>query len=73
MQKPITYERRGQMYRQLTIRNKADAVSVARRFRAESDVWLKKILASKLIAVVGLYECGVSEAEVREVLECRIK
>lgn len=73
MQKPIPYEHRGQMYRLLRIHSKSDAISVALRFRTEKDVWLKKILASKLIDVVGLYECGVSEAEIREVMKCRIR
>jgi len=73
MTRVIQYEHRGQLYRQLVIRNQADAAVVAHMFRNEQDVWLKKLLASKLQDVIGTYDLELSEADIREAIKCRIK
>lgn len=73
MDKPVPYEHRGARYRQLDISNASDALEAVHLFRSEDDVWLKKLIASKLIAGCRDGSCGISEAELNEVLKCRIK
>jgi len=73
MEKPAPYEHRGRMYRRLTIASKSEADRVARMFRKETDIWLKKILASKLLDASADFACGVPESEIREATRCRVR
>jgi hypothetical protein len=72
MNKVTPYEHRGELYRELTIRSQADALVIAQAFREEQDVWLRKILASKLLEKTSLYDCGLLEYDLREAVQCRI-
>ncbi len=57
----------------MEISNESDVLEAAHLFRSEDDVWLKKLIASKLIAGCRGHDCGIPEAELNEVLKCRIK
>jgi hypothetical protein len=73
MHRPVPYEHRGDLYRQLRICNEADARAAARLFKEENDIWLKKILALKMIEALDVYDCGMSVIDLQEVARCRIK
>jgi len=72
MQKPVPYEHRGQMYRKWIVLSDADAAHLAREFRLERDIWLRKLLAAKLIEANQTYRSGIPDSELREALECRV-
>jgi len=69
----IPYEHRGHLYRKIVVCNQSDAVNLARMFREESDVWLKKILAEKLREVEGAFSLKISEIDICEAIKCQIK
>jgi hypothetical protein len=73
MERPVPYEHRGKMYRELRITSQSEAEEIGCLFRAETDVWLKKLLASKLLDVLAEYDCGVPESDIREAIRCRVR
>jgi hypothetical protein len=73
MEKVVPYEHRGARYRNLTIQSQSEAEEAAAIYRAECDVWLKKILASKLLEAASVYAVDISVEEFNRLLRCRIK
>jgi hypothetical protein len=67
------YEHRGAQYRAMTIQSQTDATHVASCYIAERDIWLKKILATKLVNAAVHFEIAISINELKEAMQCRIK
>jgi hypothetical protein len=69
----IPYELRARRYRELRLENNNDAVGIAKQYLNETDIWLKKILAIKLIAVSDVYEFGIAKEELERSMKCRTR
>lgn len=67
------YERRGADIRQLRVESSEDFLRVTARFREEEDVWLRKMLALRLLEHA---EAATASQEVRdglqEAIKCRV-
>jgi hypothetical protein len=72
VRKVVPYEHRGAQYRGLSIRSQVDATNVAALYRSERDVWLRKILAGKLLEAAPGFDVGIPVDELNEVMRCRI-
>lgn len=73
MKPVIPYEHRGLAYRKIDIDREEDAQRTLELFKSEKDVWLKKILALKLIEAARTYDLNVSQATLAEATKCQIE
>ena len=72
MKKVVPYEHRGRLYAALHVRTRADVATVARLYQEETDRWLKKILARKLLDARPLGS-GIPALELEEASRCQIE
>jgi hypothetical protein len=73
MKRVIPYEHKGLAFRNIKISGEEDARKTLELFESEKDIWLKKILAQKLIEAARIYHLEISERLLGEATKCRIE
>lgn len=69
----IPYEHKGKRIIGYQLRSVADVYRILKEFRNENDIWLKKLLAVKLIDYLNTNKVDLDKSELLRATECQIK
>jgi len=67
------YEHRGKKYSEISIDTHGDFEIAIDLFYDETDIWLKKIIALRIIHNSDNFDVSKYESDLQEAIKCRIK
>jgi len=67
------YEHRGKKFSEISTNTHGDFEIAINLFYVEIDIWLKKIIALRIIENAGVYDISKYESDLQEAIKCRIK
>lgn len=68
----IPYEHKGKKIIERRIETIKDVYGILEEFRNENDIWLKKLLAFKLLDYLTNHKMDLDKSELLRATECRI-
>jgi hypothetical protein len=71
--KVIPYEHKGQVLRETNLTTVSQANSLLTTFRLETDIWLKKIIALKLLEFTEIDKINIDKNELIKATKCQIE
>ena len=69
----IPYEHKGKKIIGYQLKSVSDVYRILDEFRDENDIWLKKLLAIKLLDYLNNNKVDLDKSELLRAAECRIK
>lgn len=68
----IPYEHKGKTISDYQLKSVSEAYKVFEEFRNENDIWLKKLLAVKLLDYINKSKMNFDKSELLKAIECQI-